>query len=110
MAGVVTAELERVPVGCSAEWPAWGVPSAAVGEWLVLQLAIASSSGRLVCETSPEDWWAAKGTSAQVAAVEACTWCPVRVQCQEYAVAAREPHGVWGGTTPEERLASGRGC
>ena len=32
-----------------------------------------------------------------------CLRCPVNVDCFEYALAADE-HGIWGGTTREERL------
>lgn len=32
-----------------------------------------------------------------------CGSCPVRAECLEYAIAARERHGIWGGTTPEHR-------
>ncbi|MQA84799.1 MAG: WhiB family transcriptional regulator [Streptosporangiales bacterium] len=40
----------------------------------------------------------------QVAAAKAvCARCPVRDECLEWALRTGEPHGVWGGTTPEER-------
>ena len=32
-----------------------------------------------------------------------CQRCPVLEQCRRYALAAREPYGVWGGLTEEER-------
>ena len=32
-----------------------------------------------------------------------CKICPVRVECLEYAVAIREPYGIWGGLTEAER-------
>lgn len=47
-----------------------------------------------------------------------CGNCPVAAQCLAYALEAREPYGVWGGLTEEERakllkhdgrLMSGRG-
>ncbi|MFB7475132.1 WhiB family transcriptional regulator [Kitasatospora sp. NPDC056184] len=34
-----------------------------------------------------------------------CARCPVRVPCRRYALATREPYGVWGGLTEEERRA-----
>src|SRR3712207_2346423 len=32
-----------------------------------------------------------------------CADCPVLDVCREYAVAARKSHGVWGGTTADQR-------
>ena len=32
-----------------------------------------------------------------------CTGCQVRVACQQYAIAAQEPAGIWGGLTTRER-------
>lgn len=32
-----------------------------------------------------------------------CASCPVRVECADYAVRAREPYGVWGGLSEEDR-------
>jgi len=32
-----------------------------------------------------------------------CAECPVREACLEYALAAREKYGVWGGLTERER-------
>lgn len=29
--------------------------------------------------------------------------CPVRAQCAAHALAVREPYGVWGGLTEDER-------
>jgi WhiB family redox-sensing transcriptional regulator len=39
-----------------------------------------------------------------------CATCPVLRQCREHALAVREPYGVWGGLSEEEReqLLSGR--
>ncbi|MDA4106540.1 WhiB family transcriptional regulator [Mycolicibacterium holsaticum] len=34
-----------------------------------------------------------------------CAACLVRRECLRHAVAAREPHGVWGAMTPDERVA-----
>jgi WhiB family redox-sensing transcriptional regulator len=38
-----------------------------------------------------------------------CNACPVRDPCLEHALAVPERHGVWGGTTPEQRLTMRRG-
>ena len=52
----------------------------------------------------PEDF-PDKGTREQAIrlARALCATCPIRWQCFEYAVEAREPHGIWGGTLPHER-------
>jgi WhiB family redox-sensing transcriptional regulator len=34
-----------------------------------------------------------------------CEACAVRVACLEYALQIREPHGIWGGLTENERRA-----
>ncbi len=36
-----------------------------------------------------------------------CGRCPVRANCLSYALEAM-PEGIWGGTTPEERLVARR--
>lgn len=37
------------------------------------------------------------------AAKKLCRSCPVRSPCLQYAIETREPHGIWGATTPDER-------
>ncbi len=37
------------------------------------------------------------------AAKSVCARCSVRVECADYAIRAREPYGVWGGLTEEDR-------
>lgn len=32
-----------------------------------------------------------------------CAHCPVRAECLDWALATREPHGVWGGYSESER-------
>jgi WhiB family redox-sensing transcriptional regulator len=32
-----------------------------------------------------------------------CAGCSVRLDCADYAIRAREPYGVWGGLTEEDR-------
>lgn len=34
-----------------------------------------------------------------------CTTCSVKQECLDYAVAIREPHGIWGGLNESERRA-----
>ncbi len=40
-----------------------------------------------------------------LAAKEVCGSCPVIIQCRRHALGVREPYGVWGGLTEEEREA-----
>ncbi|QBF45224.1 WhiB family transcriptional regulator [Janibacter limosus] len=37
------------------------------------------------------------------AAKEVCAGCPVITACRDHALAIREPFGVWGGLTEDER-------
>lgn len=39
------------------------------------------------------------------AAKEVCAGCPVRTECLEYALQAREAYGIWGAMTELERKA-----
>jgi WhiB family redox-sensing transcriptional regulator len=32
-----------------------------------------------------------------------CGGCPVKNQCFEYALETQQKHGIWGGTSPDER-------
>jgi WhiB family transcriptional regulator, redox-sensing transcriptional regulator len=32
-----------------------------------------------------------------------CAGCPVRIQCLEFAMTHDQTHGIWGGTTAEDR-------
>lgn len=36
-------------------------------------------------------------------ALEVCRTCPVREECLEYALEARERYGIWGGTNERQR-------
>lgn len=97
------------PVLASREWPAWGVPAGALGEWVLLQVALVELEVPPACAVNPEAWWCSAATPAgaedQAFAARACRSCPVVDACAAYAVAARERHGVWGGLTPAARRA-----
>ncbi len=32
-----------------------------------------------------------------------CAGCPVRMECADYAIRSREPYGVWGGMSEDDR-------
>lgn len=42
------------------------------------------------------------------AALAICSECEVRVTCLQYALDENEKHGVWGKTTPRERVGMRR--
>ena len=39
----------------------------------------------------------------ELAAKAVCADCPVRAACAAYALATREPYGIWGGLSESER-------
>ena len=39
----------------------------------------------------------------EMSAKAICAQCPVKRDCLDYAVAIREPHGIWGGLNELER-------
>lgn len=39
------------------------------------------------------------------AAVAMCATCPVIARCREHGLSVREPYGVWGGLTEDDRNA-----
>jgi WhiB family transcriptional regulator, redox-sensing transcriptional regulator len=41
--------------------------------------------------------------ASQQEALAICETCPVRLECLEHAIAAREQYGVWGGMREQER-------
>jgi WhiB family transcriptional regulator, redox-sensing transcriptional regulator len=48
----------------------------------------------------------------EAAAKAVCHRCPVMVECARHALSVREPYGVWGGLTEDDReeiYAAGRG-
>jgi WhiB family transcriptional regulator, redox-sensing transcriptional regulator len=72
-------------------------------------------------QTGRRDWWEAAacrtadpdlffpvssvgpGRDEVARAKEVCAGCRVRRQCLQFALSTRQAHGVWGGTTEEER-------
>jgi WhiB family transcriptional regulator, redox-sensing transcriptional regulator len=41
-------------------------------------------------------------------ALRVCAGCAVRQQCLEFAMQSGEAHGIWGGTTADERIRARR--
>lgn len=80
------------------------------GPWDLLARLIAGEHWRSMaaCGTAEPDLFFPVSASAcnlsQVArAKEICGRCLVRDQCLEFALETRQLHGIWGGTTEEER-------
>lgn len=59
--------------------------------------------------TSDELWFPESDDVVPAAAQVICGRCPVRAACLTSALRTGEPYGVWGGTSPSERLALRRG-
>src|SRR3954447_12686448 len=86
----------------------WAITSAAEAAWLELQRQL-EEVGPVPCQESDVTaWWPDKrdlDSPATHGAVAACRRCPLQVPCAEYAIAADERFGVWGGLVPEDRRA-----
>jgi transcription factor WhiB len=103
----VTAVVDRS--SSELAWPAWQVPASAVEEWSQLRAALAHVSEVPPCRRDPEAWFVGVQSPRLEHAVAGCLSCPVLWLCREYAIAADERDGVWGGTTPvERRVLAGR--
>ena len=55
-------------------------------------------------ELPPSTFFPSDGVGVD-AARRICAECPVRRSCLEYALEHDLVHGIWGGTTPEDRQA-----
>src|SRR4051812_21489124 len=90
----------------SVDGSPWAIPPEALPEWLRLA-ALVDEIGAVPCRTSdPEAWWpnrnAVDHPPARMAR-EACFGCEAKAACLDYALAADEPEGIWGGLTAQER-------
>ncbi len=60
-------------------------------------------------EVDPEIFFPISTTGAALGQIHEaqaiCTRCPVAADCLDWALRIGQDHGVWGGTTPEERRA-----
>lgn len=85
------AEISRLPGPVADLW-----------EWQ-LQGACRSADPALFFHPEGERGPARRNRDAAAAAI--CATCPVRLPCREHALAVREPYGVWGGMTEDDREA-----
>ena len=51
----------------------------------------------------PDGEWASARRHREAAAKAVCADCPVQMPCALYALATRQPCGVWGGLTEDDR-------
>jgi WhiB family transcriptional regulator, redox-sensing transcriptional regulator len=55
------------------------------------------------CREVDIDVFFAVDEASQREAIAICETCPVRGECLEYAITAREQYGVWGGVREQDR-------
>lgn len=51
----------------------------------------------------PQNERGSSRTRRDQSAKRVCASCPVRLECADYAIRAREPYGVWGGLSEVDR-------
>lgn len=71
------------------------------------QAACTGANGELFL--GPDDERPRDRTRRESLALLVCHACPVTEACLSHALAVPERHGVWGGSTPEQRLIMRRG-
>ena len=69
------------------------------GDWLAGAACLSADPDLFFPVSAPSP---SVGQTAQAKAI--CARCRVRPECLRFALATREAHGVWGGTSEEERL------
>jgi WhiB family redox-sensing transcriptional regulator len=60
------------------------------------------------CRDADPDLFFPTTTEEMDHALALCAICPVRCDCLEYALDARERFGIWGGLTEKQRLSMAR--
>lgn len=69
-----------------------------VGEWQAAGACLSAD---------PEIFFPVSAAGASAPQIEQarriCARCPVQRECLDWAMSSGEMHGIWGGTTPEER-------
>jgi hypothetical protein len=86
----------------------FGIRFDAVNAYQALDDALdrmADDGRRPVCQQRPDQWSSDATAPARQDAAAACGFCPAQPACLAYALAQREPAGVWGGRdfTPTTR-------
>ncbi len=82
-------EVRRLPAPRHGDW-----------DWQVRAACRGSDTSNFY---HPENERGPSRTKRENRAKAVCAVCPVIENCLRWALAAREPYGVWGGTSAEER-------
>lgn len=77
-------------------------PVATLWEWQESAACRSADSARFFSPTGERGF--ARSERERLAR-ELCDVCPVREECARFALAIGEEHGIWGGTTSQERIA-----
>jgi WhiB family redox-sensing transcriptional regulator len=85
------AEIRRLPALRQGDW-----------DW---QMSAACRGSDTSTFYHPENERGPSRTRRETRAKAVCAACPVIESCLRWALAAREPYGVWGGLSVEEREA-----
>jgi WhiB family redox-sensing transcriptional regulator len=85
------AELRRLPAPTEGDWD-WQVNAACRGTDTAVFY-------------HPDNERGLSRLRRELRAKAICASCAVVVNCLRWALVTREPYGVWGGTSPEEREA-----
>lgn len=85
------AEISRLPGPVADRW-----------EW---QLHGACREADSTLFFHPESERGPARRNRDAAAKEICATCPVLAECRAHALTTREPYGVWGGMSEDERAA-----
>lgn len=91
-------------------WLSARIPTGALDSWRTLRTAHADSTAT-PCQADPGPWFA-DTPEARGLAAHACGSCPIVAPCRDYADAAGERCGVWGGQdrhVPSRRRAPADG-
>ena len=75
-------------------------PNADLWDWQLLAACRGVDSSLFF---HPEGERGAARSAREASAKEVCMRCPVRSECAAHALTVREPYGVWGGLTEDER-------
>ena len=75
-------------------------PNADLWDWQLLAACRGVDSSLFF---HPEGERGAARSAREASAKEVCMRCQVRAECAAHALSVREPYGVWGGLTEDER-------